>query len=117
MILEAFANYLQAADPAVPAQTVLVRWLWEKLTLPAQNSVDKVLRSEITVEHSLQNMSKTPENEYPTQSRYCFNPVSVSGRRLLISLYEYSMSYEQQKWARWVHGLKASDFNSLSKKD
>lgn len=35
-----------------------------------------------------------------------FKGNSSSGSRLLTSLYEYSMSYEQQKWSRFVHKLK-----------
>ncbi|MBY0360228.1 MAG: hypothetical protein K2W82_19665 [Candidatus Obscuribacterales bacterium] len=105
MILEAFATYLQAADPKVPAKEVLTRWLWERLTLPAQNNVDRVVRSELTV------VRDSDSTEYSNQAHYYFNPISDSGRRLLATLYEYSMSYEQQKWSRWVHSLKASDFN------
>lgn len=117
MILEAFADYLRSADPVVPAESVLLRWLWEKLTLPAQNNVDRVLRSEITVERSCEKKIEDNQSDSPTKTKFKFSPRSSSGRRLLKSLYEYSMSYEQQKWSRWVHRIKASDFNYLSKKD
>lgn len=43
-------------------------------------------------------------------SAYFFKGTSSSGSRLLNSLYEYSMSYEQLKWSRFVHSVKASDF-------
>ena len=43
---------------------------------------------------------------------YYFRGASPSGERLLKSLYEYCMSLEQQKWARFLHSLKASDFHT-----
>lgn len=115
MILEAFAKYLQAADPRTPAQSILLRWLWERLTVPAQNNVDKVIRHEVRLERddSSQNESDCYIDEN-TGMRYTFQPLSKSGGRLLKSLYEYAMSYEQQKWSRWVHCVKASDFKKIS---
>lgn len=114
MILEAFAKYLQSADPDIPAQSILLRWLWERLTFPAQNNVDRVIRYEI----SLDRLDSASENEgYLDEStgiRYTFQGQSKSGGRLLKSLYEYAMSYEQQKWSRWVHCVKASDFKRKS---
>lgn len=111
MILEAFSLYLHDADPAVPASRILVRWLWERLTFPPQNNVDRVLRHEIAIEtHSVSSQSA----DGPIPPKYAFVTTTVSGRNLLKSLYEYSMSYEQQKWSRWVHCVKASDFNDSS---
>jgi hypothetical protein len=49
--------------------------------------------------------------EYIKDSRiYFFKGTSTSGSRLLNSLYEYAMSYEQLKWSRFIHSVKASDF-------
>lgn len=48
--------------------------------------------------------------DIPCDSHFVFKGASASGTRLLNSLWEYSMSYEQQRWSRFVHGLKASDF-------
>lgn len=109
VILEAFAKYLQAADPTVPASSILARWLWERLTSPAQNNVDRVIRSEVIIERNDSNLMQSYKDE-ATGARYSFLPQSRSGGRLLTSLYEYAMSYEQQKWSRWVHAVKASDF-------
>ena len=124
MILEAFADYLRSADPGLTARTILVRWLWERLTVPAQNNVDRVIRSEISLKLIKPNQNESHEN-LPSKSkkplsqetRYSFQPQSASGRRLLESLYEYAMSYEQQKWSRWVHCVKASDFKEISRRD
>ena len=48
--------------------------------------------------------------DIPCDSHFVFKGASASGVRLLNSLLEYSMSYEQQRWSRFVHSLKASDF-------
>lgn len=47
------------------------------------------------------------------QALYVFKGTSQSGDRLLKSLVEYCLSIEHQKWARFVHSLKASDFKQL----
>lgn len=119
VILEAFSSYLQAADPAVPASRVLVRWLWERLTFPPQSNVDKVLRHEISIE-CLDSISEGVDSasgaDLSRLPRYSFVTSTESGRNLLKSLYQYAMSYEQQKWSRWVHCVKASDFNDSAGK-
>lgn len=112
MIIEAFAKYLQSSGPEQSAVSVLVRWLWERLTLPAQNNVDRVIKHEISIERGGAPVNSKSTEEYSADSRYTFVALSDSGSRLLKSLYEYAMSYEQQKWARWVHCVKASDFKT-----
>ncbi len=47
MILEAFAEFLHAADPNMPATDVLAQWLWKRLSTPPANNVDKVLHCEM----------------------------------------------------------------------
>ncbi len=47
------------------------------------------------------------------QNIYVFKGASQSGDRLLKSLVEYCLSIEHQKWARFVHSLKASDFKQI----
>lgn len=116
MILEAFAEYLHAADPNIPATDLLGKWLWEKLTQPAISNVDRVLHCEMSicaakgVKGANADAEPMPRYQSGGKQEYGFKGTSDSGRRLLKSLYEYCCSYEQQKWARWVHKLKASDF-------
>ncbi len=111
MIIKAFAQYLHTADQNESASGVLARWLWEHLTCPPVNMVDKVLQCEIKMKvaqaTNSKNLSFSAGSHGPT---YVFEGISVSGKQLLHSLYEYSQSYEQQKWSRWIHKLKASDF-------
>ena len=111
--LEAFAEYLHAADPKLSASDVLAEWLWKRISLPPLTSVDRVLHREIAinqvnVQSNFENLNKQLSNG--NREVYVFRGVSPSGKRLLASLYEYCLSYEQQQWSRWVHTLKASDF-------
>lgn len=116
MILEAFAKYLQQADSEVPATYILARWLWERLSCPPENNVDSVLHCEISIARPNQSNKKPLRLDASANGpTYAFHGKSASGVRLLQSLYQYSLSYEQQKWARWVHWLKASDFNERYK--
>jgi hypothetical protein len=99
------------------ATDVLGQWLWQKLTVPPITNVDRVLHCELTICAAKTSKCSSEEDFLPRYQRvggkgaYVFKGTSESGRRLLKSLYEYCLSYEQQKWARFVHGLKASDFN------
>jgi len=119
MILEAFAKYLQTTDNSISSTAILSRWLWERLTLPPETIIDQVLQCELkllrvrqaTGQRLCLRLPDTPG--YPPLC-YVFQGNSTSGLRLLASLYEFSLSYEQQKWARWVHSLKASDFSTRS---
>lgn len=113
LILEAFAEYLHGADPRMPATDVLAQWLWKRLSAPPITNVDRVLHCEMAI-------CQVPESKKGAVSldmigekkavTYVFRGTSDSGKRLLRSLYEYCQSYDQQRWARWVHNLKASDF-------
>lgn len=117
MILEAFAKYLQTADPQIPAATILSRWLWERLSTPPETLADRVLRSEVELKpkRKVERIDDHPSQSLtpPGGGDRIFCGSSASGRRLLRSLYEYASSYEQQKWSRWVHKVKATDFNRL----
>jgi hypothetical protein len=117
VILEAFSQYLQSADQKTPATGVLARWLWEKLSSPPQDNVDRVLHCEIKVAPAKEAhgastivVEMPPELKAERKPSYVFRGTSSSGSKLLKVLYEYCLSYEQQKWARFVHSLKASDF-------
>jgi len=121
VILEAFAKYLHESDPALSSTEVLGRWLWEKLSMPPQCNVDQVIHCEIVICHQDALLDENPEicSVIMPHSRsdaadldvpYVFRGTSISGNRLLNSLKEYGLSYESQKWARWVHNIRASDF-------
>ena len=119
VILEAFAEYLHKADPNVPAPNILARWLWERLSGPPETLTDRVLRSEIELkpERRSRKGGETPTQSLVWGPGLTFVGTSSSGKRLLRSLHDFSLSYEQQKWSRWVHGVKATDFNKLYNSD
>jgi hypothetical protein len=125
VILEAFSKYLHESDQTLPSMEVLSRWLWEKLSMPPQCNVDQVIHCEIII--CRQEPSETGEatecdifipqieneNDHEHEdASFVFKGNSKSGERLLNSLRTYGQSYEQQKWARWIHNIKASDFSA-----
>ncbi len=112
MILEAFAEYLHASDQSIPATEVLSRWIKERLDAPVLTNVDRVVHCEI----SIAKVTNKADCKEPA-AKLAFKGNSKSGRLLLKSLYEYCQSYEQQKWARYIHNLKASDFRAGELRD
>lgn len=117
MILEAFAEFLHSR-PELPAGEALKIWLLERLNNPPTTNVERVIHMEIALVggHAPGSQSKSRETSVMAHEEnfYAqFKGNSSSGSRLLTSLYEYSMSYEQQKWSRFVHKLKASDFGTF----
>lgn len=113
MILEAFAEYLHASDQSLPATEVLSRWIKERLDAPVLTNVDRVIHCEISIAEVA---AKSPGAKGQEQ-KLVLKGNSKSGRLLLKSLYEYCQSYEQQKWARYVHNLKASDLRAGEVRD
>jgi len=121
VILEAFSKYLHEADPSLTSTEVLARWLWERLNTPPLSNVDSVIHCEIsmcrqdTTEDDLDPdelfIFKNNDENHDEDAAYVFRGKSISGDRLLNSLKSYGHSYEQQKWSRWVHKIKASDFD------
>lgn len=121
VILEAFSKYLHEADPMLTSTEVLARWLWERLSTPPTSNVDSVIHCEISLcrqDTSEQDLdldelfiTQKDDDDCGVDCAYVFRGKSVSGDRLLNSLKAYGHSYEQQKWSRWVHKIKASDFD------
>jgi hypothetical protein len=119
MILEAYSKYLQMADNSSSSTAILCRWLWERLTLPPETVIDQVLQCELKLlrmRNANGHRLCIRLTEIPGYPPICYvlQGNSPSGIKLLTSLHEFSLSYEQQKWARWVHSLKASDFSKIS---
>lgn len=101
MILEEFSEYLKKFNDKIPADLLLSRWLKIKLLEEPKTLIDKIINKEICI--SLNN-----QNNFPFSGR------SKTGTNLIESLYNYAQSYEQQKFNRWLHNLKASDFNNIN---
>jgi|SRR3989339_135247 len=100
MIIKAFSEYLKDFEDGIAANTLLLGWLRYKLTKKPENQVDIVINEEIALVSD-------------EECNVTFIGRSKTGKALLESLHIFADSYEQQKFTRWVHGLKASDFKGL----
>lgn len=98
MILKDFSEFLQNNEDK-PSVTLLYIWLKMKLEAPAKSNVDRILQKEIYIAKNKAGNS-------------LFIGKSPSGRRLMESLYNFALSFEQQKMARWIHKQKANDFKN-----
>lgn len=97
MILQEFAEYLQENQDTSSVK-LLYKWLREKLEVLPKTNVDKILKAELY----------TAENGY---GDFLIIAKRDSGRKLMQALYNFALSYENQKIARNVHSLKPKDFN------
>lgn len=101
MIIRAFSEYIRQFDDDIETNVLLFGWLKGRLSQKAECNVTKVIQKEISL--------LSDENCNVT-----FTGKSKTGTKLLDSLYKYADSYEQQKFTRWVHDLKASDFKDFT---
>lgn len=72
-----------------------------------QNNLSQIAQLDVA------KLTENISSKATAQNMYVFKGASKSGDRLLKSLVEYCLSIEQQKWARFVHSLKASDFKQV----
>jgi hypothetical protein len=104
MILEAFSKTLkQQFRRRGEALHILQEWLSLYLSMPLHSGssmVQQVLHTEI------EQASFSPLT--------LFRGKSETGDVLLQSLYDYCRSYEDWEYRRWLHTLKASDFEEVS---
>ena len=117
MILKEFSQYLQDHSIKIPCEQqnkeetlnskekeetaifLLNKWLKEKIETPAASNVDKIIQAEIYI-------AKNKYNDTLLIAK------SESGRKLISTLYNFALSFEQQKLARWIHYKNATDFNN-----
>lgn len=98
MIIRAFATHLQSFKDDIPPVILLSRWLKKKLESEPQDNVDRVIHHEIEL----------AKNNF---GMFVLVGKSASGRKLMESLYNFALSYEQQRFSRWVHDAKPKDFD------
>lgn len=97
MILKEFSEYLLKNQDKSSVK-LLYKWLREKLEVLPVSNVDKVIKEELY----------TAENDY---GDFLIIAKRESGRKLIQTLYNFALSFENQKVARDVHNSKPSDFN------
>ena len=98
MILQEFSKFLKENEEKSSVSLLYV-WLKLKIESPAKNNVDKILQKEIYIAKN-------------KSGNFLFIGKSPTGRNLMNSLYNFAMSFEQQKMARWIHKQKANNFNN-----
>ncbi len=99
MILKEFSDFLKENEDK-PSVSLLYVWLKLKIETPAKNNVDRILQKEIYIAKN-------------KAGNFLFIGKSPSGRNLIQSLYNFALSFEQQKMARWVHKQKANNFKNI----
>ncbi len=97
MILKEFSKYLQE-NKDKNSLNLLNEWIIERLQKPSLNKVDNILKTEL---YFLKN-----NNE-----KTLIIAKSETGRTLLKALYNFALSFEQYKLAKFLHNKKSNDFN------
>ena len=98
MILKEFSKYLQE-NKERNSVILLNEWLTERLNKPSLNKADKVIQTELYFAKN--NNDKT-----------LIIAKSDTGRTLLNALYNFSLSFEQYKLAKFLHDKKSTDFKN-----
>lgn len=99
MILKEFSEYLQQ-NIDKSSVLLLKEWLIKKIETPAKTNIDRIIQTEIYI-------AKNKVKDTLLIGK------STSGRRLIKVLYNFALSFEQQKLARFLHNKKANDFNNM----
>lgn len=106
MILEAFSHVLKQHYTANQSATRLLHaWLHSHLNGQQGNAncpVNRVLLAELEL--------------FQQGDHIWFEARSQSGERLLRTLYDYCHAYEDWQYRRWLHHVRASDFNNPGKR-
>ncbi len=97
MILRAFSEHIKKINADIPAVIVLSDWLREKILKEPEDNIDRVIQKEIALMKNKRGL-------------FLMTAKSDSGRILLESLHEFALSYDNHKFSRWLHKVKASDF-------
>ena len=96
MIIKAFAEALQKTGNKEPCE-FLQYWLKSILSKAPENNIEKVIHAEFFIQ-------TLPEGITIVASD------SATGKKLLQSLYNFCLSYENFLFARWLHKKSAKDF-------
>ncbi len=97
MIIKAFSEYIKNFNAEIPSLILLTKWLREILNKEPKNNIERIINKEIGI---LKNNSGV----------FLIIGKGKSGKILLQSLHEYALSYDQHKFSKWIHNIKASDF-------
>ena len=96
MILKEFSKYLRENEDK-SSVLLLNKWIMERLQKPSLNKVDIILKTEL---YFLKN----------NNNKTLIIAKSETGRILLNALYNFALSFEQYKLAKFLHDKKSNDF-------
>lgn len=96
MILNEFSKYLRE-NKDKSSVFLLNEWITERLQRPSKDKIDNILKTEL---YFLKNKN----------NKTLIIAKSESGRTLLKALYNFSLSFEQYKLAKFLHDKKSGDF-------
>ena len=97
MILKEFSEYLKSNEKESSVK-LLYRWLREKLETLPQSNVDRIIKTELY----------SATNGY---GDFLIIAKRETGRKLIKALYNFALSFEHQKIARYFHNIKPENFN------
>lgn len=95
MILKEFSKYLQE-NKEKNSVILLNEWITLRLKRPSLDKVDSILKTELY-------FAKNSNNKTLIIAK------SDTGRTLLNALYNFSLSFEQYKFAKFIHDKKSCD--------
>ncbi len=98
MILKEFSKYLQE-NKEKNSVSLLNIWIIERLQKPSLNKVDNILKAEF---YFLKN----------NNNKTLIIAKSDTGRTLINALYNFALSFEQYKLAKFLHNKKSTDFKN-----
>lgn len=101
MILNEFSKYLKE-NRDKSSVLLLNEWITERLKRPSKDKIDIILKTEL---YYLENNNK----------KTLIIAKSDSGRTLLKALYNFSLSFEQYKLAKFLHDKNSNDFKTGKK--
>lgn len=98
MILKSFSDFLKENENLSATKALFV-WLCSRRTNNPIENVDKIINKELYFA-----LNKRKDVMIIAKSE--------SGRTLMNALYNFALSYEQYKLAKWLHERKSTDFNN-----
>lgn len=97
MILQEFSDFLKQNDE-LSATKSLFLWLCSKRTNNPISNVEKIINKELY-------FAKNKRKDVLVIAK------SDSGRKMMKALYNFALSYEQYKLAKWLHNKNSGNFN------
>ena len=101
MIIKAFSDYLKNFNSSeIPSVVLLSKWLRIILSKEPENNTEKIIHREIIFIKNRRGV-------------FLLAGKDANGSVLMESLYKFALSYDNHKFSKWIHKIKASDFKNI----